>query len=119
MSIRPFALERYFAEHEFTAELLLCSSDVEAYGMRELLALADDETRALWDGLGLGYTETPGHPLLRPELAARDPGLPVAARGGARRGRAGDPRRARARERVGARPRRRAPRAAPRHAGDR
>jgi hypothetical protein len=42
MSIRPFALERYFAEHEFTAELLLCSSDVEAYRMRELLALADD-----------------------------------------------------------------------------
>jgi aspartate/methionine/tyrosine aminotransferase len=75
MSIRPFALERYFAEHEFTAELLLCSSDVEAYGMRELLALADDETRALWDGLVLGYTETPGHPLLRAEIAALYPGL--------------------------------------------
>jgi aspartate/methionine/tyrosine aminotransferase len=78
MSIRPFALERYFAEHEFTAELLLCSSDVEAYGMRELLALADDETRALWDRLGLGYTETPGHPLLRAELAALYPGLEAA-----------------------------------------
>ena len=75
MSIRPFALERYFAEHEFTAELLLCSSDVEAYGMRELLAMADEETRALWDGLGLGYTETAGHPLLRAEIAALYPGL--------------------------------------------
>src|SRR3954465_5821700 len=75
MQIRPFALERYFAEHEFTAELLLCSSDVEPYGMRELLAVADEETRALWDGLGLGYTETAGHPLLRAEIAALYPGL--------------------------------------------
>ena len=37
---------------------------------RELLALADDETRALWDGLELGYTESTGHPLLRREIAA-------------------------------------------------
>jgi aspartate/methionine/tyrosine aminotransferase len=32
--------------------------------------LADDETRALWDGLALGYTESTGHPLLRREIAA-------------------------------------------------
>ena len=37
--------------------------------MQELLALADDETRALWDGLVLGYTETLGSPLLRQEIA--------------------------------------------------
>jgi aspartate/methionine/tyrosine aminotransferase len=75
MPIRPFALERYFAEHEFSAELLLCSSDVESYAQRELLALADDETRALWQELTLGYTETAGHPLLRAEIAALYPGL--------------------------------------------
>jgi aspartate/methionine/tyrosine aminotransferase len=75
MPIRPFALERYFAEHEFTAELLLCASDVEPYALHELLALADDETRALWDGLKLGYSESPGHPLLRAEIAALYPGL--------------------------------------------
>jgi aspartate/methionine/tyrosine aminotransferase len=75
MSIRPFALERYFAEHEFTAAYLLCSSDVEPYPMRELLALAGDETRALWDGLSLHYTETAGHPLLRAEIAGLYPGL--------------------------------------------
>jgi aspartate/methionine/tyrosine aminotransferase len=75
MPIRPFALERYFAEYEFTAELLLCSSDVEAYALRDLLALADDEARALWEGLSLGYTETPGHPLLRAEIAGLYPGL--------------------------------------------
>ena len=38
--------------------------------MAELLALADDETRAAWDGLRLGYTESTGHPLLRAEIAA-------------------------------------------------
>src|SRR5512132_1891340 len=75
MQIRPFALERYFAEHEFSAEFLLCSSDVEPYALRELLALADGETRALWEGLTLGYTETAGHPLLRAEIAGLYPGL--------------------------------------------
>ena len=37
--------------------------------MGELLALADPEARALWDGLRLGYTESTGHPLLRAEIA--------------------------------------------------
>ena len=68
--IADFALERYFARWEFAAEHLLCASDVQAYLMAELLALADDETRALWDGLELGYTESTGHPLLRREIAA-------------------------------------------------
>ena len=68
--IADFALERYFARWEFAVEHLLCASDVQAYPMGELLALADDETRALWDGLELGYTESTGHPLLRREIAA-------------------------------------------------
>jgi aspartate/methionine/tyrosine aminotransferase len=68
--IADFALERYFAKWEFAAERLLCASDVQAYPMAELLALADDETRALWDGLHLGYTESNGHPLLRREIAS-------------------------------------------------
>jgi aspartate/methionine/tyrosine aminotransferase len=67
--IPTFKLERYFARWEFEAKYLLCSSDVEGYAMRDLLALADDETRAMWDDLLLGYTETPGHPLLRQEIA--------------------------------------------------
>src|SRR5437899_1844561 len=45
--IDEFALERYFARWEFKADRLLCASDVEGYPMAELLALADDETRAL------------------------------------------------------------------------
>jgi aspartate/methionine/tyrosine aminotransferase len=67
--IAEFALERYFARWEFAAEHLLCASDVEGYPMADVLALADDEARALWDGLRLGYTESTGHPLLRAEIA--------------------------------------------------
>jgi aspartate/methionine/tyrosine aminotransferase len=70
MRIADFALERYFAKWEFQARFLLCASDVEGYPMRELLDLADEEARALWDGLTLGYTESTGHPLLRREIAA-------------------------------------------------
>jgi aspartate/methionine/tyrosine aminotransferase len=68
--IADFALERYFARWEFNARYVLCASDVEGYPMAELLGLADDETRALWDDLALGYTESTGHPLLRREIAS-------------------------------------------------
>ena len=68
--IPDFALERYFAEWEFNVEHVLCASDVEGFPMSELIALADTETRALWKGLNLGYTESTGHPLLRREIAA-------------------------------------------------
>jgi aspartate/methionine/tyrosine aminotransferase len=69
MQPRPFALERYFARYEFSARFLLSSSDCDGLPMAELLSWADDESRALWDGLSLGYTESPGHPLLRREIA--------------------------------------------------
>lgn len=75
MRLPDFALERFFARWEFAAPLLLCASDVEGWAMRDLLALADDETRGMWDRLTLGYTEAPGHPLLRAEFAALYPGL--------------------------------------------
>jgi aspartate/methionine/tyrosine aminotransferase len=65
----PFAIERYFAVHEFAVPYLLCASDVEPLTQRELLELADDEMRERWEGLSLGYTETLGSPLLRREIA--------------------------------------------------
>jgi len=65
MKIEPFALERHFAKHEFSARYLLSSSDCEAITMAELLSIADTGTNNLWNELNLGYTETPGHPLLR------------------------------------------------------
>ena len=70
MRIADFALERFFARWEFAVRYLLCASDVEGWRMADLLALADDETAALWADLRLGYTEAPGHPLLRAEIAS-------------------------------------------------
>ncbi|MBA2381479.1 MAG: aminotransferase class I/II-fold pyridoxal phosphate-dependent enzyme [Chloroflexi bacterium] len=69
MRIPEFALERFFARWEFAVRHLLCASDVEGWRMADLLALADDEGAALWRDLQLGYTEAPGHPLLRAEIA--------------------------------------------------
>jgi aspartate/methionine/tyrosine aminotransferase len=68
-ALPPFAIERYFAVHEFAVPYLLCASDVEPLSQRELLAHADDEMREAWDSLVLGYTETLGSPLLRREIA--------------------------------------------------
>ncbi len=70
MRIADFALERFFARWEFAVRHLLCASDVEGWRMADLLALADEETADLWANLRLGYTEAPGHPLLRAEIAA-------------------------------------------------
>jgi aspartate/methionine/tyrosine aminotransferase len=67
---RPFALERYFARHEFAVEHLLSASDPESLTLQELLALADPQSLALWQGLKLSYTESQGHPLLRAAIAA-------------------------------------------------
>jgi aspartate/methionine/tyrosine aminotransferase len=67
--IADFELERYFARWEFAVRHVLCASDVEAWPMADLLALADEETAARWRDLRLGYTESPGHPLLRREIA--------------------------------------------------
>jgi aspartate/methionine/tyrosine aminotransferase len=69
MRIADFALERYFARWEFAVEHVLGASDVEGWSMAELLELADEETRSMWQGMRLGYTESTGHPLLRAEIA--------------------------------------------------
>jgi len=69
MRLADFALERFFARWEFAVRHLLCASDVEGWRMADLVALADDETAGLWADLRLGYTEAPGHPLLRAEIA--------------------------------------------------
>jgi aspartate/methionine/tyrosine aminotransferase len=69
VTIPDFQLERFFARWEFAAPYILCASDVEGYRMADLLALADLETRGLWENLALGYTEASGHPFLRREIA--------------------------------------------------
>lgn len=75
MRIAPFALERHFALHEFTAPHLLSSSDCDGLPLADVLSLADDETRALWEDLRLGYTDSRGLPLLRAEIAKLYPGV--------------------------------------------
>jgi aspartate/methionine/tyrosine aminotransferase len=73
--IADFALERYFARWEFAVKHVLCASDAEPFRLPELLALADDDARARWDNLNLGYTESLGLPALRDEIARLYEGL--------------------------------------------
>ncbi len=75
MRIAEFRLERFFARYEFAVKHLLGSSDAETFDAHELLALADDESRALWRSIRLGYTETAGHPVLRARIAALYKGI--------------------------------------------
>lgn len=69
MRLHPFKLERYFAKYEFSVKYLLSSSDCDGLLQKEILELADDETKIIWENLALGYTESLGHPLLRAEVA--------------------------------------------------
>jgi aspartate/methionine/tyrosine aminotransferase len=68
MKIKPFALERYFAEYEFSAPYLLCCSDCESFSLRELLELEPD-AQTQFQGLRLGYTPSLGTTALRKEIA--------------------------------------------------
>jgi len=82
--IADFTLERYFGKYEFAVEWLLSPSDCESMTLPALLALADEEGKALWEQLTFNYTESPGHPLLRAEIARMyqqvgDEGIVVAA----------------------------------------
>jgi aspartate/methionine/tyrosine aminotransferase len=70
VTLAPFKLEQYFERYEFAVPYLLSSSDAEPWRMDEILALADDEMRAAWADLRLGYTEVRGHPLLREAIAS-------------------------------------------------
>src|SRR5262249_44543166 len=65
---RPFALEVFFREHEFAVPHAFSASDCETIGMSDLLAMADADSRERWESLRLGYTETPGHPVLREQI---------------------------------------------------
>lgn len=69
MKIPPFKLEEFWKKYEFTAPYLLCSSDAESWKLNEILELADPESKKLWESLSLGYTESPGLPVLRQEIA--------------------------------------------------
>jgi aspartate/methionine/tyrosine aminotransferase len=65
-----FRLEAYFSRWEFAARYHLTASDAQTMSLRELLALADPDGLARWDGLQLGYTQTYGLPELRSAIAS-------------------------------------------------
>lgn len=69
MKIADFELEEFWKKYEFSAPYLLCPSDAESWSLKEIVAMADAEALHLWDNLQLGYTESPGMPLLRAEIA--------------------------------------------------
>lgn len=75
MNLKPFTLEQYFTQYEFSVKYLLSSSDCDGLKQSELLKLADKETKKLWDDLSLGYTESLGHPLLRQEIVSLYKGI--------------------------------------------
>lgn len=64
MKLDRFQLERYFAEHEFSAPYLLCSSDCESLELKDLLTL-EPEAPERFSSLRLGYTDSLGDPELR------------------------------------------------------
>lgn len=70
MSIPEFRLEEFWKKYEFTAPYLLCCSDAETWALQELLAMADEESTALWNSLSFSYTTSPGNPVLRQEIAS-------------------------------------------------
>jgi aspartate/methionine/tyrosine aminotransferase len=74
MKISPFATEHFFARYEFTTPYQLCNSDCETVTVEELLAMADMSLEE-FGRLSLGYTESPGNPQLREEIAAAYQGV--------------------------------------------
>ncbi len=69
MRLRRFALERFFAQHEFRVRLLACASDPEAVTVDELLAFeAGARDRLL--ALPLGYVDAVGTPELREAISS-------------------------------------------------
>jgi len=68
MHLGPFRIEHYYAKYEFTARYMLSSSDAESRSLRDLLALEDGAQERFMD-TWLGYTEAPGAPWLREEIA--------------------------------------------------
>ena len=74
MRIEPFATEHFFAKYEFTTPYQLCNSDCETVTVAELLAMTDMSLEE-FGRLSLGYTQSPGNPRLREEIAAAYKGV--------------------------------------------
>lgn len=69
MRVKPFKLERYFAQYEFQVEHDMAASDCEPLALAALLDMADNESTEMWESLRLGYTETRGSVELRKDIS--------------------------------------------------
>ena len=67
MKLPAFKLERFFAQYEFKAPYILCSSDCESMSIDELLSFEPGAAEA-FERQWLGYTESLGSPQLRQEI---------------------------------------------------
>ena len=67
--MRDFELERYFSKWEFRAKYHMTASDIESMSISELLVMASEEDRDVFNHQWLGYTETFGHPELLEEIS--------------------------------------------------
>jgi len=80
-TLPDFRLETHFSRWEFSARHHMTASDSQTTSMRDLLALADDDDRAAWDNITLGYTASPALAArlrtqsLRAYVTAQDPFL--------------------------------------------
>lgn len=70
MRFPDLALSRYVARWAPTTAHTLCSSDIAAWRLDELLALADEDERREWDALRLGYGHGAGGLRVRERVAA-------------------------------------------------
>ena len=71
MKIKEFKLERLFARYSSQAKYRLSQSACEYCTMQEILDMADEECKKMWDNLVLGYTDTTGFAPLREAVAKR------------------------------------------------
>lgn len=62
-------MARFFAQHEFTAPYLFCSSDCESCSVEDLLKFEPQALDAMLS-LRLGYTDSPGSRELRTQIAS-------------------------------------------------
>jgi aspartate/methionine/tyrosine aminotransferase len=69
VEVAPFLIEEWYERYEFSAELMLSSSDCESRTVADLLALEPGAAEELLS-LRLGYTEVPGAPALREAIAS-------------------------------------------------
>lgn len=70
MKIREFKLERLFARYKQQTKYMLSQVAFESIPMKEILEMADDECKKMWENLSLGYTDPRGSHALREAIAA-------------------------------------------------